>query len=109
LRVLILKRKSNELALAEKPWDRMWGDILSSDFPNGNDVLQMDIDGASGTSTHIVEEGIEWWATHSMPSIDPLLDSQVTPPEGVSTDGPVNESTIICYGMVGTSSYCHQP
>ncbi|PMD49328.1 uncharacterized protein K444DRAFT_622885 [Hyaloscypha bicolor E] len=39
-----------------------------------------------------------------MPSIDPLLDSQVTPPEGVSTDGPVNESTIICYGMLHRSA-----
>jgi hypothetical protein len=89
--------------LAEKPWDKVWGDILDSNFPNGNNAFQMDIDEASATSIHNVEEGIEWWAAHSMP---PLLDSQATQPEAVPTDLLVNEPGLICYGMVSVPSCC---
>ncbi|KAE9374274.1 hypothetical protein N431DRAFT_213326 [Stipitochalara longipes BDJ] len=56
---------------------------------------------ASGTSIHNVEEGIEWWANHEMPSIiDPLLDSPDAASDPVPPDIPANDNTIICYGML---------
>jgi hypothetical protein len=87
--------------LAGKSWNGLWGDILSSDFPDGNGLLGMDIDAASGTSIHNVEEGIEWWATQSMPlMIDPLLDLDKTASTPLPPNIPVSDSTIVSYGMV---------
>ena len=85
--------------LAEKSWGGLWGEILNSDFPNGNELLQMENEDANGTSIHNVEEGIEFWANHEMPSmIDPLLDSQDSGSDPAPEEVPANN--LICYGMV---------
>ena len=59
------------------------------------------MDRASSTSIHNVEEGIESWATQSMPlTSDPSSDSQATPLESLPLDSPVKYPTALCYGMV---------
>jgi hypothetical protein len=59
------------------------------------------MDGASGTSIHNVEEGIESWVTQSMPlASDMSSDSQGTPLQSLLLDSPVKYPTALCYGMV---------
>ena len=59
------------------------------------------MDGASGTSIHNVEEGIESWAMQAMPlTSDPSSDSQGTPLETLLFDSPIRDPTCLCYGMV---------
>ena len=61
----------------------------------------MRINGASGTSIHNVEEGIESWATQAMPlTSDPSSDLQGTSLESLLLDSPVRDPTCLCYGMV---------
>jgi hypothetical protein len=65
----------------------------------------MDVDAASGTSIHNVEEGIEWWATQSMPlMIDLLLDSDETPSTTLPSDISVGDRAVVSYGMVSCTS-----
>ena len=88
--------------LAEKSWGGLWGDVLGADFANSNELLQLENEEVSGSSIHNVEEGIEWWANHELPSmIDPSLDSQDAPSDPVLPDVPADDNTIVCYGMVG--------
>jgi hypothetical protein len=64
-------------------------------------MLQMDIERDSGTSIHNVEEGIECWATQSMPlMIDPSFDSQESSPAVLPPAAPASDIAVICYGMV---------
>lgn len=86
--------------LAEKTWDGLWGDILSSDVPN-NDILHADDDEDIGTSMHMVEEDIEQWAMQYLPPVieapsdlqNPLLEPLKSTSAGSSTNQ-------LCYGMV---------
>lgn len=88
--------------MAERSWGGLWGDILSADFPIGNELLQLENEVINGLSIRNVEEGIEWWANHELPSmIDPSLDSQDATSDPVLPDVPVDDNTIVCYGMVG--------
>jgi hypothetical protein len=101
LKVPVLKEESDEPMLAERSWDVLFRDILSSDFPDGNDVFRMESEGPGGVAIHNVEEGIEWWAMQSMPAvIDPLLDSQESIVEPIPSDFTVDGPIIVCYGMV---------
>jgi hypothetical protein len=59
------------------------------------------MDRASSTSIHNVEEGIESWATQSMPlTSNPPSDPQGTPLESLPLDSPFKYPTALCYGMV---------
>jgi hypothetical protein len=59
------------------------------------------MDKASSTSIHNVEEGIESWATQSMPlTSNPPSDPQGTPLESLPLDSPFKYPTALCYGMV---------
>lgn len=87
--------------LEETSWNNLWGGIISTDFPNGGDALQINIDQDSGLSIHNVEENIECWATQTMPlMIDPSLDSQESSQQASPPDVPVGDTALVCYGMV---------
>jgi hypothetical protein len=87
--------------LEETSWNNLWGGIISTDFPNGSDALQINIDEDSGVSIHNVEENIECWATQTMPlMIDPSFDSQESFQQAIPPVIPMGDTAAVCYGMV---------
>ena len=86
-------------ALAEKTWDALWGDILSSDI--SNDVLLVENYEGLDTSIHAVEEDIEQWVLQSMPLvIEAPSDLQKPPSETMKLTSVESSTTQLCYGMV---------
>ena len=74
------------------------------DVPDNNDMFEMGIYEASGTSIHNVEEDIESWAMQSMPLMSDLSsDSQRTPLVSLPLDSSGMYHTTLCYGMVSRS------
>jgi hypothetical protein len=96
--------------LADQSWSNVWNGLLDPVSASFGTPDFVDDDNANGegaaVASHLIENGIESWATQCLPQADASSQSEDTGPSTPDDGDAQDFNGRICYGVVCLSTYC---